>query len=70
MNQFFPVLARCPLFDSISETDLPALLSCLGARVSSYHKNQVIFLEGDPAKHIGIVLSGAVQIVRDDYNGN
>lgn len=70
MNQFFPVLARCPLFDSINETDLPALLSCLGVRIASHHKNQVIFQEGDPAKHIGIVLSGAVQIVRDDYNGN
>lgn len=70
MKEFFSVLADCPLFDSISERDLSSMLNCLGARVSRYQKNQVIFQEGDHAKYVGIVLSGAAQIVREDYYGN
>lgn len=70
MKEFFPVLAACPLFDGIHSADLSAMLDCLGAWVSTYRKNQVIFQEGDPANHVGIVLSGAVQIVRQDYYGN
>ena len=70
MNKFFPVLANCPLFDQIDHRDLPAMLACLGASVSGYGKNQVVFQEGEPAKYVGIVLSGAVQVVREDYYGN
>lgn len=70
MNEFFPVLEKCPLFDGIAPKDLSAMLSCLGARISAYSKNQVVFREGDPAQYVGIVLSGAAQIVREDYYGN
>ena len=45
------------------------MLSCLGARTRSLTKNQIIFQEGDPARDVGIVLSGAVQIVKEDYYG-
>ncbi len=70
MREFFPALERCCLFSSISPEDLPGMLACLGAKVSAVKKNQVIFQEGDPAIYVGIVLSGAVQIVREDYYGN
>jgi CRP-like cAMP-binding protein len=33
-------------------------------------KGNPVFLEGAPAQFVGAVLSGAVQIVRDDYYGN
>ncbi len=65
-----PVLSRCPLFAGISATELAALLECLAAREVAVEKNQTIFWEGDPAQDMGIVLEGAVQVVRDDYYGN
>ena len=65
-----PVLSRCPLFAGISATELSALLDCLNARVVLVEKQQTIFWEGDPAQDMGIVLEGAVQVVRDDYYGN
>ena len=46
------------------------MLSCLGATVRTYEKNQVILSEGDAAERIGVVLTGAVQIIRVDYYGN
>lgn len=65
-----PVLSRCPLFAGISATELAALLDCLNARTVAMEKNQTIFWEGDSAQDMGIVLEGAVQVVRDDYYGN
>jgi len=70
MKEFFPILEKCPLFDGVDSNDLSAMLACLNARVSSYQKNRVIFQEGDPAKYVGIILTGAAQIVREDYYGN
>lgn len=65
-----PVLSRCPLFAGIAAAEIVPLLSCLGARKVAVEKNQTIFWEGDAATDMGIVLEGAVQVVRDDYYGN
>ena len=46
------------------------MLTCLGARTASYSKNQPIFWEGEPASLIGVVLTGKVQIAKDDFFGN
>ena len=70
MKKFMHIIEACPLFQNIMAEELSAMLACLGARRLSYDKGQYIFTEGDPARQIGIVLSGAVQISRDDYYGN
>ena len=64
------VLRSCPLFAGINGEDLRALLRCLGARTAAYPKKTVILSEGEPAGMVGILLTGAVQIVRGDYSGN
>ena len=40
-----------------------------GAKTIALDKKYTVFAQGSPAKYIGIVLSGAVRIVRDDYYG-
>ena len=70
MKDFYPVLEHCPLFDGIPMEDLNGMLGCLGSRKLSVAKGRTIFREGDAATHVGIVLSGAVQLVREDYYGN
>lgn len=65
-----PVLSRCPLFAGITAAEIAPLLECLAARKVAVEKNQTIFWEGDAATDMGIVLEGAVQVVRDDYYGN
>jgi len=70
LKQFSEVLKKCPLFEGIEESDMLKMLSCLGAKTVSFDKKYTIFAEGYPAKHIGIVLSGSVQIIRVDYYGN
>lgn len=70
MKNYIEIIRKCPLFQNITDTDLSAMLICLGAHRLSYDKGQYIFSEGDPTKQIGIVLSGCIQISRDDYYGN
>lgn len=70
MKEFLPVLQSCSLFAHIDPNDLRSLLGCLGASAVTVRKGSAVFSEGDPAKYVGIVLSGSVQIVQDDYYGN
>lgn len=70
MKKYFEVLRKCPLFYQIEDENLMAMLSCLGAKVESFDKKYTIFAEGNPARYIGIVLSGTAQIVQIDYYGN
>ena len=70
MKKYFEILRKCPLFDGISDEDLDKLLVCLGAKVMSFGKKYTILAEGLPANHIGIMLSGAAQVVQMDYYGN
>ncbi len=70
MQEFVPLLSRCTLFQNIRQEDLPPMLSCLGARVTTVKKNQLIMREGEPARSVGIVLSGGAQIIKEDYYGN
>ena len=46
------------------------MLNCLGARVAFFDKKYTVMAEGSPARYIGIVLSGEVQISQVDYYGN
>lgn len=70
MKQYLKILKKCSLFRGIKEEDLPALLGCLGAKVEHFDKKYTILAEGTVATWIGILLSGAAQITRVDYDGN
>lgn len=70
MEKYFSVLSRCPLFYGIEPADLKAMLGCLGAKVITVCKGEPVFLEGEPAQLVGVVLAGGVQVVQDDYFGN
>ena len=69
MEKYYNILMENPLFAGISREELHSMLQCLGARAIPVAKGSPVFLEGDPAGFIGIVLEGNVRIVRDDYYG-
>jgi len=70
MKKYFETLKKVTLFEGINDNDLQSLLSCLSARVVHYDKNQTIFLSGEKNVNVGIVLSGQVHIIKEDYYGN
>ena len=64
------VLKMCPLFAQMTEEEMSAMLGCFKARPQRYEKGETIVSEGSAVRWIGVVLSGAVQIVQVDYYGN
>lgn len=70
MKDFFPILEKCPLFEGIAMENLQAMMGCIGGHTRKVEKGQFVLREGEPAKYVGMVLSGAVQLVREDYYGN
>ena len=58
------------LFKGISPQELKVMLNCLGHHSGSYKKGEIIFREGEELKHIGVVLSGSVDVVKEDRLGN
>ena len=69
MEEYLEVLSRCPLFEGIAQAEMREMLGCLDGKIVRIARGDPVFLEGDPAEFVGVVLSGAVQILRDDYYG-
>lgn len=70
MEKYHAILQKCALFNGIRIEDLSAMMGCIGGRTIKAAKGEAVFQEGDPASHVGMVLSGAVRLIRDDYYGN
>ena len=64
------LLQTVPLFGGIERDKLAALFACVGAKKETYQKGEFISLSGDTLKNIGIVLTGQVQIIKEDVFGN
>ena len=70
MKKYYEALSQCSLFAGIEYSDLEGMLKCMDAAFLKIPKGNPVFLEGSPAQFTGVVLTGKVQIVRDDYYGN
>lgn len=70
MKKYFSLLSQTILFAGIREQELESMLGCLQARVVSIKKGDPLFLEGDKAGFIGVVLSGCIHIFQEDFYGN
>ena len=70
MKELLPVLRRCPLFAEIDGSDVGTILDCLSAYQKEYEKNRFIFMAEEPIRSVGILLSGSVHTVQDNFWGN
>ena len=70
MKEFFPVLHTAALFSGISDTELAAMLSCLGARIDTFPKGSRLLRAGESVEEVGLVLAGSALIVQEDIWGN
>jgi signal-transduction protein with cAMP-binding, CBS, and nucleotidyltransferase domain len=69
-KNYINILKNIELFNEIGESELEPLLSCLSAKLKHYGKGEYIYQAGDSVSKFGIVLSGQVQLVVEDYYGN
>lgn len=63
-------IKKTPLFVGIEEHDIEKMLQCLQATSKKFKKGAFILVEESPIADVGIVLSGSVSIIKEDYWGN
>lgn len=61
---------RSPLFAGIRPEDMEGMLGCIGYHVRTFQKGEIISLEEEDINHVGVVLSGAVDMIKEDVWGN
>lgn len=69
-EKYIPLLIHNPLFQGIPEQDLADVLASIGAQIKRYTKNELILRADSQPHHLGIVLSGDIQIIKEDVFGN
>ena len=57
MKLEFHKLALLPLFTGIHEEDLSAMLACLGSFQKNYRRDEIILLESNEVRSVGVILA-------------
>lgn len=70
MQDFVSQVSENALFEGIAPQEMEVLMGCLRPIKRNYHKNEVIWQEGDCVHTVGLVAQGKVLILRDDFWGN
>ena len=65
-----PCMTSSPLFRDIAPADLASLLDCLDARERAYEQGAWLLRRGEWTDRLGLVLSGTVHILREDFWGS
>ena len=61
---------QSPLFDGIGPQERKAMLGCIGYHVGRYKKGEIVAFEAENIKHIGIIIAGSVDMIKEDLWGN
>jgi CRP-like cAMP-binding protein len=59
-----------PLFYGIKPEELVPMLSCIGYHIGTFRKGDIVAFEEENIRHIGIIISGAVDMIKEDLWGN
>ena len=70
MQDYLTILQKSALFAGVNQQDLAKMLGCLLANIKTYEKNAYVIKASHTLWEVGIVLSGRVNIVKEDYWGN
>ena len=70
MKKYLETIKKSPLFKGIEESEIEAMLGCLSVKARKYARHEFVMRFGDSTEAIGMVLSGSVHIVKEDFWGN
>ncbi len=70
MENYTSILSKCTLFKGIAAGDLGSLLSCLGSYTKNYKNDEYVFFSGNEINHVGILLTGSAEIIKENLAGN
>lgn len=69
MSSVLDVIAHCPLFKNYSHSKIKEFLAGTNYNINRYKKNQLIFRMDQPITHVGIILSGSVEVQKISQSG-
>ena len=70
MRKIFDAVKHNPLWSGIGYSDFESMLSCMDAKSKKYDKGDIVLLSGDPVNQIGLIISGGVRVINEDFDGN
>lgn len=70
MRDYIDQICKMPIFQGIQKSELDNMLSCLNSYTRSFQKGEYILLADEPVPCVGVVLTGAVQLIKEDIWGN
>lgn len=70
LEEYYDYIQNTRLFSGINHEELSRMLRCLGAKVEHFKKNDFIYRMGDTISTFGMVLTGNVLVIREDFWGN
>lgn len=70
MKLNFDVLQQCPLFQDLSMEDIKHIVNCFDMQLKSYSADDYLLLTGEELHYVGIVISGCMEILKEDAAGN
>lgn len=63
-------LKNLPLFSNLNEKEIKLILDFFNSYEKTFEKNNFIFEIGKPIDKIGIIISGEINIIKEDFWGN
>ena len=70
INESFGLIGNSQLFSDIAPSDWDEVADIFEADIKSFGRGEYIAYAGDRLRYIGIVLSGRIHIMKDDFYGN
>jgi CRP-like cAMP-binding protein len=70
LETYYPIIKKCALFRGIEENNYKHLLGCLNVQIKHFKENEYLFFAGDRINKVGVVLSGSVEILKENLAGN
>ncbi len=70
MDKTYEYLRSSALFSGMSAEESAALCACLGGRRQTYPARAILLHAGDVTDRLGLLLSGSLHIVQEDWAGN
>ena len=70
LEGIYSILKSNPLWGDIGFEEFSSMVACMEARQRIFLKGDIIVMAGNPINQIGLIISGSVKVIREDYDGN
>lgn len=70
MKKYLEIIKSSMLFRGMDDDEIESALADLAVTRREYAKNEFILRAGEEAHAVGLVLSGSVHIIKEDFTGN